>query len=111
PAQKDQSLSREETSGSSVRSFASGHRPRGWGRCWGGLRAAHPCTPGRVAAVDPGGDDRAVLAGRLFPGEMPGVEHVEPAVGQPGVEELGVGDRHDEVLAPGDDLYKSEERR
>jgi hypothetical protein len=53
------------------------------------------CASGEVAAVDPGGDDRRVVIGCLFPGEMAGVEHVDAAVGQAGMEVVGVGPGRD----------------
>lgn len=43
-----------------------------------------------VAGSQPLEHDAAVLVGQLLPGEVPGVEQVEPAVGQPFVQVLGV---------------------
>ena len=51
-------------------------------------------------------DDRGVFRRCLFPDEVTGVDEREAAVGQSGVEEFGVGDRHDAVMASVDDRHR-----
>src|ERR1700722_1786104 len=57
---------------------------------------------GGVAAGPPGGGQGGELVGAVFPGEVARVDDVELAVGQPLVEELGVGGRDRPVVAAGD---------
>src|SRR4029077_15627732 len=59
-----------------------------------------------VASAPPGRDERGVLVGAVFPGEVPSVDDVELAVRQPLMEELGVDRRHRTVPAAGDDLHR-----
>src|SRR6476661_6868727 len=72
-----------------------------WIRWWG---SSGP--PGRVR-FDPGPRQLEVPVGAVLPGEMARVEDVELAFGQALVQELGVGRRHQGVVAAGDELNRS----
>src|SRR5947208_9595218 len=64
-------------------------------------RAVSSRLPDQVTAAHPLHDQRCVLLGRFLPHEMSGVEDVESALGQSGVEVLSISHRNERVPPSG----------
>src|ERR1700678_1939586 len=63
-------------------------------------------TGARVARAPPARHERRELGRSVLPDEVPDVDRVELAVGQPLVEKLGVDRRHRRIMCAGEDLYR-----